>query len=175
MIISRPGGEPKMSKLLDRNRSVLVVIDVQERLYPSIHERERMLSRIDLLLTAASVMQVPVVLTEQYPRGLGRTIEEIRNALPDARPLEKMDFSCVPAAGFMETLSSLHRDQIVVTGIEAHICVTQTALDLASRGENVFVCAPGCQIQPEAVEPKRSDPRNRRVCGFRMAAPRRYR
>jgi isochorismate hydrolase len=60
--------------------------------------------------------------------------------LPDLKPLEKMDFSCVPAAGFMETLSALHRDQIVLTGIEAHICVTQTALDLASRGENVFVC-----------------------------------
>jgi nicotinamidase-related amidase len=129
-----------MSKLLDRNRSVLVVIDVQERLYPSIYEHERMLSRIDLLLAAASVMQVPVVLTEQYPKGLGRTIEEIRKALPDLKPLEKMDFSCVPAAGFMETLSALHRDQIVLTGIEAHICVTQTALDLASRGENVFVC-----------------------------------
>ena len=130
-----------MSKLLDRNRSVLVVIDVQERLYPSIHEHERMLSRIDLLLSAASIMQVPVVLTEQYPKGLGRTIEEIRKALPDVQPLEKMDFSCVPAAGFMETLSSLHRDQIVLAGIEAHVCVTQTALDLASRGENVFICA----------------------------------
>jgi len=129
-----------MSKLLDRNRSVLVVIDVQEKLYPSIHEHERMLSRIDLLLAAASVMRVPVVLTEQYPNGLGHTIEEIRKALPGVQPLEKMDFSCVPAGGFMETLSSLHRDQIVVTGIEAHICVTQTALDLASRGENVFVC-----------------------------------
>jgi nicotinamidase-related amidase len=129
-----------MSKLLDRNRSVLVVIDVQERLYPSIHENERMLSRIDLLLSAAGVMKVPVVLTEQYPKGLGRTIEEIRKALPDVQPLEKMDFSCVPAPGFMEKLSSLHRDQFIVTGIEAHICVAQTALDLVSHGENVFVC-----------------------------------
>lgn len=129
-----------MSKLLDRNRSVLVVMDVQERLYPKIHEHERVLSRIDLLLSAASVMKVPVVLTEQYPKGLGRTIEEIRNALPDAQPLEKMDFSCVPAPGFMETLSSMHRDQIILTGIEAHICVAQTALDLVSHGENVFVC-----------------------------------
>ena len=100
-----------------------------------------MLSRVDLLLTAASLMEVPLLLTEQYPKGLGSTIEQIRKVLPDVQPLEKIDFSCVPAEGFREKLSSFDRDQILLAGIETHVCVAQTALDLASQGESVFVVA----------------------------------
>jgi nicotinamidase-related amidase len=128
-------------ELLDRNRSALVLIDFQERLFPHVHEHPRVMARIDLLLFAANLMHIPLLLTEQYPKGLGSTIEEIRKALPQIQPLEKMDFSCVSAPGFKERLSSFHRDQIVLAGIETHICVAQTALDLASQGENVFVVA----------------------------------
>lgn len=128
-------------ELLDRNRSVLVLIDIQERLFPHVHEHKQMLTRVDLLLTAAALMKIPILLTEQYPKGLGSTIEEIRKNLPEIQPLEKMDFSCVPAKGFRERLSFLRRDQILLAGIETHICVTQTALDLAAQGESVFVVA----------------------------------
>ncbi len=128
-------------ELLDRNRSALLLIDFQEKLFPHVCEHPRVMARIDLLLSAASLMHIPLLLTEQYPKGLGGTIEEIRKALPQAQPLEKMDFSCVPASGFKERLSSLSRDQIVLAGIETHICVAQTALDLAREGENVFVVA----------------------------------
>jgi nicotinamidase-related amidase len=127
------------SELLDRNRSALVLIDFQERLFPNVYEHQRVLARIDLLLFAAKLLQIPLVLTEQYPRGLGGTIDEIRKAFPQVQPLEKMSFSCVAAPGFTDQLFSLQRDQIVLAGIETHICVAQTALDLASRGENVFV------------------------------------
>jgi hypothetical protein len=98
-----------------------------------------MLARVDLLLTAARLLKIPILLTEQYPKGLGGTVEDIRKNLPGIQPLEKLDFSCVPANGFMERLSSLQRDQILLAGIETHICVTQTALDLVSQGETVFV------------------------------------
>jgi nicotinamidase-related amidase len=118
-----------------------VLIDIQERLFPRVYEHKRMAARVDLLLAAASLMRIPVLLTEQYPKGLGNTIDEIREILPGVLPLGKIDFSCVPAPGFMEQLSSLHRDQILLAGIETHICVAQTALDLASQGENVFVVA----------------------------------
>jgi nicotinamidase-related amidase len=144
MLISKKGGKTIMPELLDRKHSVLVVIDVQERLYPSIHEHERMLGRIDLLLAAANQMKVPVILTEQYPKGLGGTIEAIRRLIPNVAPLAKMDFSCLPAPGFKERLAALHkehREQIVLTGIETHICVTQTALDLAAQGERVIIVA----------------------------------
>jgi nicotinamidase-related amidase len=129
------------TELLDRKRSALVLIDFQERLFPNVCEHSRVLTRIDLLLSAANLMEIPLLVTEQYPKGLGGTIEEIRKALPEMQPLAKMDFSCVPAPGFKEKLSSLHRDQIVLAGIETHICVAQTALDLAAQGENVFVVA----------------------------------
>ena len=129
------------SELLDRDRSALVLIDFQERLFPNVYEPQRVLARIDLMLFAANLLQIPLLLTEQYPRGLGGTIEEIRKALPKVQPLEKLSFSCVAAPGFSERLAALQRDQIVLAGIETHICVAQTALDLASRGENVFVVA----------------------------------
>jgi len=129
------------TELLDRNRSALVIIDVQEKLFPHIHEHDRLLVRIDLLISAAKLMGIPILLTEQYPKGLGSTIEEIRRLIPEIEPVTKMEFSCIPATGFMERLSSLHRDQFVLAGIEAHICVAQTALDLASRGGRVVVTA----------------------------------
>jgi len=128
-------------ELLDRNRSVLVLIDIQERLFPHVHEHERVLARVELLLAAAGLMRIPLLLTEQYPKGLGSTVEEIRKILPDLQPFEKMDFSCVPARGFKERLDSIHRDQILLAGIETHVCVAQTALDLASQGESVYVVA----------------------------------
>ena len=80
-------------ELLDRDRSALVCIDFQERLFPHVHEPQRVLSRVDLLLSAAKLLGVPLLVTEQYPRGLGPTIEPIRRAFPDLRPVEKMDFS----------------------------------------------------------------------------------
>jgi nicotinamidase-related amidase len=128
-------------ELLDRDRTVLVIIDVQERLFPLVHENQRVLERIDLLLSAAKVLNVPMLLTEQYPKGLGSTLEAVRRIVPEAEPLAKMGFSCVSAPGFKERLSSLRRDQILLAGIEAHICVAQTALDLAAGGEKVFVAA----------------------------------
>ncbi len=130
-------------ELLDRNRSALVIIDVQEKLFPHVHDPQRLLARIDLLISAAKLLGVPLLVTEQYPKGLGSTIAEIRQALPEFNPLPKNDFSCVPAPGFKERLAALHRDQLVVAGIEAHICVAQTALDLASHGEKVIVVADG--------------------------------
>jgi nicotinamidase-related amidase len=128
-------------ELLDRDRTVLVLIDVQERLFPLVHENQRVLERIDLLLSAAKLLNVPLLLTEQYPRGLGNTLEAVRCILPEVEPLVKIDFSCVSAPGFKERLSSLRRDQILLAGIEAHICVAQTALDLAAAGGKVFVAA----------------------------------
>jgi nicotinamidase-related amidase len=128
-------------ELLDRNRSALVIIDVQEKLFPSIHDHERLLTRIDLLISAAALMKIPLLVTEQYPKGLGNTIEELRRVIPLFQPLAKVDFSCVPAPGFKQQLSSLQRDQVVLAGIETHVCVAQTALDLAASGENVFVAA----------------------------------
>ncbi len=130
-----------IGELLDRDRSALVIIDVQEKLFPHVHESERLLARIDLLITGARLMGVPILLTEQYPKGLGPTIPQIRESIPEIQPLPKMDFSCAAGDAFREKLAALHRDQIILTGIEAHICVAQTALDLTHKGERVIVAA----------------------------------
>jgi nicotinamidase-related amidase len=129
------------SEMLEKDKSALLLIDVQDRLFPHIHECQNMLVRIDLLLSAANLMKVPVLATEQYPKGLGKTISKISQTYPSLRPLEKVDFSCLPAPGFKDSLAALQRRQIVLTGIETHVCVTQTALDLIEHGEEVFVVA----------------------------------
>ncbi len=131
--------------LLDRARSVLVVVDVQEKLLPAIPDRDRLLGRVALLLDAARALGVPVIATEQYPRGLGATVAVVRDALPaGTTPLEKTMFSCAAAPGFRERLAATGRDQVVLAGIEAHVCVAQTALELAADVvRTVFVAADG--------------------------------
>jgi nicotinamidase-related amidase len=129
------------SELLEKDRSALLLIDVQDRLFPHIHEHQSMLARIELLLSAASLMKIPVLATEQYPKGLGKTIAKISCAIPDLQPLEKVDFSCLAAPGFKDRLAALQRRQIVLIGIETHVCVMQTALDLIAHGEEVIVVA----------------------------------
>ena len=129
-------------ELLSRDDSLLVVVDVQEKLVPAVPAAPRVIARVRLLLEAARVLNVPVLATEQYPKGLGPTVKEIRDLLPPGVvPLEKTDFSCVPVPGFASRLMTLGREQIVVAGLEAHVCVGQTALELAAAGKRVFVPA----------------------------------
>lgn len=126
--------------LLDRARSVFVIVDVQEKLLPAIPDRDRVLGRIGLLLEAARALSIPVIATEQYPQGLGPTVEHVRAALPSgAAPLAKSTFSCAASPGFRDRMPA-GRDQVVLAGIEAHVCVTQTALELAADpARSVFV------------------------------------
>jgi isochorismate hydrolase len=100
-----------------------------------------MLARIELLVAAAKLLDIPIVATEQYPKGLGKTLPEITSMMPDIKPLEKIDFSCIPAPGFQEQLAAHQRQQIIVTGSEAHICVAQTVIDLLNSGKEVVVVA----------------------------------
>jgi nicotinamidase-related amidase len=145
MVFAAPRGSTKegnmKSEMLEKDRSALLLIDVQDRLFPHIYERQSMLTRIDLLLSAAILMKIPVLATEQYPKGLGKTIDEISRKIPDLQLVEKLEFSCLAAPGFKDRLASLQRRQIVLTGIETHVCVTQTALDLIAHGQEVFVVA----------------------------------
>ncbi len=139
-------------ELLSRDLSVLVIVDVQEKLLPHIHDHTRLLNRLALLLTASRLLGVPVLLTEQYPKGLGPTVAVIRQAIPDCDPIVKIDFSCTPVDEFRERLAATSRSQIVMAGIEAHVCVAQSALELAGRGANVSVVADatGSRRPPDA-------------------------
>lgn len=125
--------------LLSASESLLLVIDIQDRLLPVMHEAERVVRQTGILLQAAARLQIPVLLTEQYPKGLGPTAPEIRAAAGDSAILEKLHFSAWSEAAVRERIASIDRPQVVIAGIEAHVCVLQTALELAGAGRKVMV------------------------------------
>ncbi|HTO10328.1 MAG TPA: hydrolase [Candidatus Binatia bacterium] len=124
-------------------RPVLTIVDVQERLFNAMdaERRDDMVANVKILASAARRLEVPVLLTEQYPKGLGRTLPEVKALLPDVPPFEKTAFSCADAEGFMDRVRALGADWVILTGIEAHVCVLLTALDLLGRGLQVSVVA----------------------------------
>jgi len=117
--------------LITVDDSVLVVIDVQDRLYPTIQDRERLLTNLVKLITYARMINLPIVLTEQ--QNLGRTHSEIVRALGDLAPVTKFDFNCFGSPEFRQHLADLSRGTLIVVGIETHICVAQTALSAVAR------------------------------------------
>lgn len=120
--------------LLERDRCALVVVDVQEAFRKAVPDFDRIASAAATLVSAVGEMGVEVVCTEQYPKGLGATVPEVASALPKGvEPIEKTDFSATGADGF--DLSN--RDQVILCGVEAHVCVAQTAIDLLGRGIDV--------------------------------------
>lgn len=119
-----------------------MVIDVQEKLLPAIASRERVLHNSVLLLRLADVLALPVVLTTQYCRGLGPTVSEVLAAAPGVAPLDKTSFGCFGSPEFLDRLKGLGgRDQLVVAGIESHICVAQTVLGALAHGYTVHVAS----------------------------------
>ena len=126
--------------LLDRERSVLVLIDVQEGYRGALHAWDRVVGASTLLMQGGAVLGVPLLVTEQYPRGLGHTAEELAARFPPGLAvIEKMTMSCCGAAEFTERLASTGRRQVLVAGIETHACVNQTVHDLLALGYQVHV------------------------------------
>lgn len=127
--------------LIRAKDSALVVIDMQERLVPAMLAPARTLKNAALLVEAAREVDVPVILTEQYPKGLGRTVPELAAVAGDSPVFEKIHFSCMEDHKFADALSGLDRKQIILAGMEAHICVVQTAASLLEAGYKVFVAS----------------------------------
>jgi nicotinamidase-related amidase len=129
---------------LDRERAVLVVVDVQEKLMPVIDRGDEVERNIERLVRGCAVLHVPVLVTEQYVKGLGSTVERIRTALTQTsgyEPIEKSCFSATGCEGFVARLAALGRSQILVAGVETHVCVFQTARDLVIAGREVTIVA----------------------------------
>lgn len=122
-------------RVLDRQQSVLIVIDVQEAYRGKTVDEQRMVRGVQRLIEAANILQVPILATEQYPKGLGHFIPEVADCFPAGQAIiEKRSLSCLGAAAFRERLQNLARSQAVVCGIEAHACVNQTVHDLLDLG-----------------------------------------
>lgn len=129
---------------LGRVGAALVVVDVQERLFQAMDpdHREEVVRNIKVLISAARRLALPIVVTEQYPKGLGHILPEVRETLgPDVEPIAKVAFSCCAAAGFRERLQAVGTRRVILVGIEAHVCVLLTALDLKADGYPVHVAA----------------------------------
>jgi nicotinamidase-related amidase len=131
--------------LLARDKSQLLIIDVQDRLLAAVSGADRVLDRCVRLVQAAKALSVPITVSQQYPAGLGPTADALRDALGNAGPiLDKVEFSCLRNEALRERLHDIRRrgrPQVVIGGIEAHVCVTQTAIDLEEQGFEAFVVA----------------------------------
>ena len=133
--------------------TALVVVDMQERLLPAIHEHERVIANVRLLLRAATALELPVVMTTQYLKGLGPTHAEISELTPGRVPLDKLTFSCFGSTAFTQELAATRATSLLLCGVEAHICVLQTGLDALARGFEVHVVtdATGSRVAANAA------------------------
>jgi nicotinamidase-related amidase len=126
---------------LTAGSTVLVIIDMQGKLWNVMYEKSTLLENAQKLAKAMKILGVPVILTEQNPQGLGPTLPELTQYLPDVKALPKFCFSCCQDSGFEQELRRLNRQQVLICGIESHICVYQTAVALLSRGIEVQIVA----------------------------------
>jgi len=125
--------------------AIMLMVDVQEKLLPVISGKEDMVDNTIKLLKAAEVLKIPTMYTEQYPKGIGNTVPQILEALPaGAVKHEKNTFSCCDESEFNEKLRGLERSLVVVFGIESHICVLSTVMDLLLKKMRVVVAADAC-------------------------------
>ncbi len=124
---------------LDKEDTVLLIVDIQEKLAVVMKERDKVVKNNLHLIELAKMINMPVMVTEQYPKGLGTTVPELREAIPSYRPIEKMTFDCCGQPAFLEELKEHKRKKVVLTGMETHICVLQTCLGLLRGGINVHL------------------------------------
>ena len=124
---------------LDTDNSALVIVDIQERLASVMRAREAVVNNCLHLVEIAKLYSIPVVVTEQYPKGLGHTVDEIAKALPDNEPIEKLAFSCCEEPSFLDKMRSLKKNTLILTGMETHVCILQTCIGLMREGFNVHL------------------------------------
>jgi nicotinamidase-related amidase len=122
---------------LSKDEAVLVIIDIQERLAAAMGKRERVTGNCLHLIEIAKLLHIPFVLTEQYPKGLGPTVSEIKTALPAYEPVEKITFNCCRQPALLDRLSVSGRKKVILCGMETHICVLQSCVDLIGKGFTV--------------------------------------
>jgi len=152
--------------LLERDHSCLLIVDVQERLAPVMSDPRRVLHNCTLLMRAAQRLQIPILVSEQYPKGLGPTMVDLRSYLPEEGALPKLHFSAAADEAILARLKSFDRGQVVIAGIETHVCVLQTAIDLKAKGFEVMVAADACASR--RVESEQMGWSRMRQCGVEL-------
>ncbi len=146
---------------LTTGNAILVLIDYQERLFPAMHEKEPLLENVLKLVKGVNALGVPLLVTEQYPKGLGPTLPQIKELLPGITPIEKTCFNSCEEGDFTNALKASGRQQVLIAGIESHICVYQTAMALARSGYQVQVVSDCCSSR---------NPHNKQIALLKMGA-----
>lgn len=117
-----------------KENTIALVIDIQEKLLPAMFEKEEIERNIKILINGLNALNIPIIVTEQYPKGLGNTINSVKELFNDFNAIEKLSFSCMDEPKFVDKLKSTGKKNVVITGIEAHVCVNQTVIDLIANG-----------------------------------------
>jgi nicotinamidase-related amidase len=137
-------------RLLRPEECALAVIDIQEKLLPPIFEKERLVRNSQLLLRLANILSLPILVSTQYVKGLGPTVAEISSLLPEVKTVDKLEFGCFGNGEYCSTVAGLaNRSTLLLCGMEAHICVMQTALGALNQGLNVHVAADAVSSRTE--------------------------
>lgn len=119
---------------------VLIIVDMQDTLIARVENKQKIIRNIIKLIEASKILNIPILVTEQYPEGLGTTTIVIKNRIPNFKPIQKTQFSCFKAKKFLEKIEELKASKLILTGVETHICILQTALDAPKEFE-VYVVA----------------------------------
>jgi len=120
--------------MLDNKRSLLIVTDVQGKLAQIMFKREALFKNIGIIIEGFKILEIPILWLEQYPEGLGSTVKEVASHLKGYTPMPKKVFSAMKDRNILKRFEDIGRDQVIMTGIETHICIYQTSMDLLSRG-----------------------------------------
>lgn len=145
--------------MLEIKNSILLVIDIQGNLAHAMHDKESLFKATGQLIKGIKCLEIPMILTEQNPKGLGPTIPEIRELIPDLIAIPKISFSCCNEKTFMEEVKKINKRQILISGIESHICIYQTTINLLDMGYEVHIVT-------DAVASR--DPKNRELALRKM-------
>ena len=136
-------------QILTRENALLLVVDFQQKLLAAFSEPGEFLQNCVTIIRFAKILKLPIIWTEQYPKGLGRTLEDVKSELSHLDPVEKLSFSCFGEPRFVESLSKHDSTQLMICGIETHICVEQTVLDGIGCGYQMHVLEDACGSRKE--------------------------
>lgn len=125
--------------LIQSNMSCLLLVDIQDKLVPAIHNHEALVKNTRWITEIALKLDIPILTSEQYPQGLGHTVAELKEIIPEEGIMEKVHFSCVSEPACNQKINSIRPNQIIIAGMEAHVCVLQTAIQLKQQAREVYV------------------------------------
>jgi nicotinamidase-related amidase len=148
--------------------SLYLIVDIQEKLVPAMWHKEDTVATAKKLLQASKILEVPHLVSEQYPAGIGRTHTDLLSDIDESCVVEKMTFSCMEEKNFVEAVEKTGRKQIVVSGMETHVCVLQTVLDLLAAGFQVFVIEDA--VASRTVKNKMLGVERMRQCGAQIVS-----